>query len=206
MTRAAWVALAVGGLLLAALVVVLPQVRDDAGGGQAPADGAELADAREQAGLPPCPSGSGEPVKKLAGVTATCLADGRKVDVGQMLAGKVTLINVWATWCPPCRDELPVLQEYASSPGAVQVLTVQVDSPPADGLRMLADLGVRLPTVHDGDERYGPLRRALSAPNVLPASYVVDRDGTVRLVSNPRVFATVDQVRSAVTRHRKGAE
>ncbi|WP_028849775.1 TlpA family protein disulfide reductase [Thermocrispum municipale] len=204
MTRAAWVALAVGGVLLAALIVLLPQ--SPSNGGTEPSSAGSLADARNQAHLRPCPQGAGEPVSKLAGVKATCLADGRQVDVGQMLGGQVTLINVWATWCPPCRDELPVLEEYAQSYGAVQVLTVQVDSPQDDGLRMLKDLGVRLPGVHDGDQRYGPLRRALSTPNVLPASYLVDQDGTVRFISNPRVFASVDQVRSAVTRHLKGAE
>ena len=64
---------------------------------------------------------------------AECLGDGTSMDLGAALAGRTWLINVWASWCEVCRKELPVLDAYARSPGAVQVLGVQILSDPADG-------------------------------------------------------------------------
>lgn len=202
MTRTALVALVIGGVLLAAVLVVLPLLRDEAPSGGA--EPQELAAARAAAQLAPCPSPDRGAVPQLKGVRATCLADGARVDVGRALGGRVTLVNLWATWCQPCREELPVLADYAKGPDAVDVLLVQIDSPMVDGLEMLAELGVRLPSVHDGDDR-GPIRTALRTGNTLPASYLVDEDGKVSFIENPRVLTSVEQVRSAVTRHRKGA-
>ena len=153
-----------------------------------------------RADMPPCPEPAEPPVRELAGVRATCVADGKPLDVGRALAGKTTLVNVWATWCGPCRDELPIIAEYAASVDAVDVLTVQVDSDPDEGLRMLDDLGVRLPTVHDG-EGVGPIRSALRIRNRLPVSFVVDERGRITIVENPAVFSSVEQIRSAVTKH-----
>lgn len=201
MTRAAWAALVVGGLLLAGLLVVLPQLGSDT---PAAEDPAELSDARAAARLPDCPSGRNK-LPELAGVRATCLASGDQVDVSRALGGEPTLVNLWATWCGPCRAELPVLASYAESRGAVRVVTVQVDSPEVDGLRMLADLDVRLPVLHTGEGR-GAVRDKLSTPSVLPASYFVDGGGRVTLIQNPAVFESVEQVRSAVTRLLKEAE
>lgn len=202
MSTPARVALAIGGLLLAGVLVLLPLLRDD---GPAGADGPDtLASARAAANLPPCPAARTADGRRLAGVRAACLGDGKELDVGRALAGRTTLVNVWATWCEPCREELPVLARYAASADAVDVLTVQVDSPPVDGLRMLAELGVRLPSVHDGDGR-GPIRSALRTPGVLPASYLVDPDGRISFIQNPRLFSSVEQVRTAVARYGEGA-
>jgi hypothetical protein len=66
-----------------------------------------------------------------------------------------------------------------------------------DGLRMLDELGVHLPTVHDGDNR---IRAALKSPNLWPASYLVTPSGEVRRVDPPTVFKSPDGVRAAVQR------
>lgn len=192
--------LAAGALVLAVLVALLPRV----GGsdGDDPARSQELAPARSAAALRPCPSPGEGRVERLAGVEATCLGDGSTVDLGTALAGEVTLVNVWATWCEPCREELPLLRTYAEEPDGVRVLTVQVESSARDGLELLAELDVDLPTVHDGEGPTGPVRQALRVPRALPASYLVGADGTVRFITDPRLFTSVEQIRQAVERSR----
>ena len=188
-------ALAAAVLVVALIVALLPR-----GGSDTAAKPSEdLAPARSAAALQPCPPASpAAPVKRLDGVRADCLGDGASVDVGKALAGAPVLVNVWASWCQPCKTELPVLQDYAKQPGAVRVLGVQVQSPAEDGLNLLAGLGVHLPSVFDGDSQAGPVRTALKVPSSLPASYLVTAAGEVRFIANPRVFGNTDQVRAAV--------
>jgi thiol-disulfide isomerase/thioredoxin len=186
-------ALAVAVLVLAAIVALLP--RDN--GGSSPKAAADLGPGRAKAALAACPKGFGE-VPQLRGVSDQCLGDGSTADLGTALAGHATLVNVWATWCQPCKTELPVLDAYAAQPGAVGVLAVQVASSASDGLDLLAGLGVHLPSVYDGDGQSGPVRTALKVPPSLPASYLVTADGQVKFISTPRVFENMDQVRTAV--------
>ncbi|CAL99681.1 thiol-disulfide isomerase/thioredoxin [Saccharopolyspora erythraea NRRL 2338] len=154
---------------------------------------------RASAALEPCPSG---PPTGPPGATGTCLADGRPADLAAMVGGRTTLVNVWATWCQPCRTELPALQEYSRRPGAVPVVGVQVQSDEDDGLALLRELGVRYPNVHDPDNR---IRAALNVPAVLPMSYVVTASGEVRRVDPPVAFESADEVRTAVQRTAGGA-
>ncbi|MEU0537238.1 TlpA family protein disulfide reductase [Amycolatopsis tolypomycina] len=195
MTRVTKFALAAAVLAVALIVALLPRGGDDT----AAKPSGDLAPARSAAALQPCPApGAAQPVKQLEGVTADCLGDGASVDVGRALGGAPALVNVWASWCEPCRTELPVLQEYAKQPGAVRVLGVQVQSPAKDGLDLLAKLGVHLPSVYDGNGQSGPVRTALKVPSSLPASYLVTAAGEVRFIANPRSFVNTDQVRAAV--------
>ncbi|MEV4311162.1 TlpA disulfide reductase family protein [Actinocrispum sp. NPDC049592] len=129
-------------------------------------------------------------------LTATCLADGAAVPVKQAFAGPA-LVNVWATWCGPCQDELPVLSQYAAEPGAIPVVTLAVESEPSTAIAMLTDLKVNLPSLFDRD---GSVRRALKVPDSLPASYLIDASGEVHPVTDPRLFTSVEAVRKAVGR------
>ncbi|WP_258345166.1 TlpA family protein disulfide reductase [Saccharopolyspora gregorii] len=189
-------------LVLAGLAVVALWP-GGSGGGTPTADAPEQrpqaapVDPALRAGLDPCPEPRAGGPAELAGATGTCLADGRPVDVGAALAGRPALVNVWATWCAPCRTELPALQEYSARPGSIPVLGVQVRSDEADGLALLRSLGVRFPAVHDPD---GALRAALRVPNVLPASFVITESGEVRRIDPPEVFRSADAVDAAVRR------
>jgi thiol-disulfide isomerase/thioredoxin len=157
---------------------------------------AALAGPRQRADLPPCPHPGGQPgPAELRGVTAECAANGSVVDVGPALAGHRVILNLWAYWCGPCATELPAMAEYQRRVGAeVMVVTVHQDENETAALLRLAELGVRLPTLQDGDRRVGA---ALRVPNVMPATVVLNSDGSVAKTL-PRAFASADEISAAV--------
>jgi thiol-disulfide isomerase/thioredoxin len=161
------------------------------------ADTAEaLAGPRARADLPPCPkAGSGPGPERLRGITLECAGDGTNVDVAKAVAGRTTILNLWAYWCAPCAEELPAMAEYQRRAGPdVTVLTVHQDENEAAALLRLAELGVRLPTLQDGRRL---VAAALAVPNVMPATVVLRADGSVAEVL-PRSFANADEIAAAV--------
>jgi len=167
-----------------------------------------LSSQRARANLPGCAAVTSTPEGPLAAIHGTCLADGHPVDLGALLGGRPALVNIWASWCQPCQQELPVLSSYAARPGAVLVIGVQVQSPERDGLALLAGLGVHLPTVFDATGAFnngGPAATALHLPVALPVSYLVRPDGTATVVRRPaQILLSVAAVQLAVATYSAG--
>ena len=94
--------------------------------------------------------------------------------------GQVVLINFWATWCPPCRLEMPYLQaayERYKEQGFTVLAVDQQESPEAVRA-YFQELGLTFPTVIDGTGEVSSLYRVLA----LPTTYFVDRDGIVQIM------------------------
>lgn len=105
--------------------------------------------------------------------------DGRTVDVGAE-AGRVRVVDIWATWCEPCREALPALDGLARDlgPRGVSVYAVSIDADREQLVRFLAQHPVAVPVLWDKDAvRAGGLDLT-----TLPATLVVDRRGIVRHV------------------------
>jgi thiol-disulfide isomerase/thioredoxin len=155
-----------------------------------------LAGPRASAKLQPCPPPAAGPgPEALRGITLECAGDGSTVDVARVVSGRAVVLNLWAYWCGPCRDELPAMAEYQKRMGpAVTVLTVHQDENETAALLLLAELGVHLPTLQDGRRL---VAAALKVPNVMPATVVLRSDGSVAAVL-PRSFANADEIAAAV--------
>lgn len=117
---------------------------------QVDVDTPELQALRQEAGIEPCQEGPGEPVDGgLPEVTLPCLGGGQDVDLSTLRGPLV--VNLWASWCAPCRAEMPILQEFAEKyAGRVQVLGIDYeDVQPRAALELARDSGVTYPLLAD---------------------------------------------------------
>ena len=96
------------------------------------------------------------------------------------LAGKVVLLNVWATWCAPCRAEIPYLQSVYEKHRAegLEIVGVSVDARGQDeAIRSFAqEFRMTYPIWRDPDERVNTRFLAIG----VPSTYIIDRDGILR--------------------------
>jgi len=94
--------------------------------------------------------------------------------------GDVVVLNFWASWCPPCKDEMPLLQrthESISSRGGV-VLGVDTQDASEAALAFLSSKGIRFGSLRDRDRSYG---QDLGVGGY-PETFVIDREGRIAAV------------------------
>jgi len=109
------------------------------------------------------------------------LLTGKKIDVASY-RGRVLLLDVWASWCGPCKQELPMLDEIASRlhHRGVEILAVSVDQERENVVKFLGARGHWALTIaHDSK---GEIADRLQ-PDKMPTSYIIDRQGIIRYVN-----------------------
>jgi len=102
--------------------------------------------------------------------------DGRNISLRDF-RGRVVVLNFWATWCPPCVEEMPSLISFANQMDAqgITVLGVSVDYDTEALGKFVAGSGIRFPILQDRDQktanRYGTF--------MYPETYIIDRNGRI---------------------------
>jgi thiol-disulfide isomerase/thioredoxin len=102
--------------------------------------------------------------------------DGRKLKLSDF-AGRVVLLNVWATWCPPCREEMPALDALQTRLGGPDfaVVPISIDAGGLDAVgRFYDEIGIRTLGRYWGEDLRVKLAFAVFG---LPTSLLIDRNG-----------------------------
>jgi len=94
------------------------------------------------------------------------------------LRGQVIMLNFWATWCNPCRVELPHLQKLYSQYKDIgfTVLGVNIDKNKTKASKMARDLGAQFPILFDNTQKISKLYSI----KAMPMTLLIDRDGKIR--------------------------
>jgi peroxiredoxin len=116
------------------------------------------------------PGNIGKPAPEFA------VSDGtQSVDLGK-LRGHIVVLNLWATWCPPCVEELPSLLALHRQMPDIEVVAISLDQDDAVYRSFLVRHHVDLVTVRDESGRIN----ALYGTAQIPETYVIDRNGILR--------------------------
>lgn len=166
-------------------------------------DTPELRAAKESAGIADCPSTDparqsiGQPAgKPMPQLTLPCLGGGPEVNLADLRGPLV--VNLWAQWCGPCREELPYYQRlHERGDGQVSVLGIDYeDTRPAWAIELLRDTGVTYPSLADPGGEIGVPFRVRGLPGIV----FVDVDGSVVAVEFV-VIRSYEQLTDLVEQH-----
>lgn len=121
--------------------------------------------------------------------------------------GTLTLINLWADWCAPCRDEFPILRGLSAElarkyKGRVQGLWISATTSPSDMAKFLDEHRKKLPAgaqyLDTGEAVATALREGLANPWSLPVTLLLDDQGIVRHAIVGRITGRLDELRTAI--------
>lgn len=156
---------------------------------------------------PQPPAGAQAPAdSELAGVELPCLTTGEQPTTGSLadqLAGRVSVVNVWAWWCGPCREELPVMQELQEKHPEWNVVGVHLAEEGQAGVDFLEELDVRnFASYQDSSHTFDS---ATGIPKVVPITVIYRADGT-RAAMLPQAFTSAAELEAAVDNALQGRE
>ena len=118
------------------------------------------------------------------------------------LRGKVVLVNIWGTWCRPCREEMPFLntlyQRYREQ--GLVVIGVAQDSERGAVQTFLRRAHVSYPIVHDGQHAVAQRYDQVSHERAMPRSFIVDRRGIVRYIHVSRRAGDLPEIEQQIQR------
>jgi cytochrome c biogenesis protein CcmG/thiol:disulfide interchange protein DsbE len=109
---------------------------------------------------------------------AVDLATGDSVTLRQRYKGKVTLVNIWATWCEPCKIEMPAMEQVyrALAPRGFTVAAVSIDEGGPDGVRAFGqELGLSFDLLQDRSTRIQQIYQTTGVPE----SFLLNRQGVI---------------------------
>ena len=180
-----------------AVGLVLTAVLAGCSAGPEKADAPPLALERVEGPFAPCPEQDGAVVddSALPPLVFDCVGGGA-LDLRQA-PGVPTLVNLWGSWCGPCREELPVLQSFAETAGdRVRVVGVISKDGVSQAASFAEDAGVTFPSAYDEE---GELMAELGL-NGLPYTAFLAADGTL-VHSELGPVDSVDELRGLVAEH-----
>lgn len=152
--------------------------------------------------LADCPPATGQPAtgeQTLSELVLPCLdGSGGELTVGEA-PGIPTVINLWASWCTPCRDELPIFEQLyeAADPAALRVLGVASRDSASFAADLAQDLGLSFPNGFDdnGDVMIAGVIRNL------PGTLFLDADGGVAFIKADAVISNHAELVALVQEH-----
>lgn len=100
---------------------------------------------------------------------------GKQVTVGA--PGKITVVNFWATWCPPCREEMPQLEKFAQAlPPDVVFYAVNIQETAEKANAFLQQNNYKMPVLLDSDGAVASIYKI----NAIPTTVIIDKTGKIR--------------------------
>lgn len=160
---------------------------------------ADLASLRIHYGLPDCPGTDPGAVQIDGGLPQTqlpCLGSGTPVNLAG-LPKQPTVVNIWAQWCGPCREESPFLRTALEQHPEVQFVGINYNDPKPDWALEFASLaGWNYPHIQDMDKT---LRTALAVPGV-PMTLFVDAEGRITY-RHPGVIKSQAELAELIAEH-----
>jgi thiol-disulfide isomerase/thioredoxin len=148
--------------------------------------------------LQPCPEQTGTDAtgaQRLPPLSFACPGGG-SLDLARA-PGQPTVLNLWGSWCTPCREELPLMQQFAdAAAGQVRVMGLISKDGRPQAESFAADAGVTFPSAFDAD---GKLMTELGL-NALPYTYFLDADGGLAYTQVGPV-TSVGELRALVAEH-----
>ena len=110
--------------------------------------------------------------------------------------GQVVMLNFWASWCGPCRKEMPLLDDMSKrySAAGFVLYGVNVEEDNTDAKKLIKELGVTFPILYDTESKASSLYNV----DAMPTTVVIDKKGVIRYVNRGYKAGDEDKYRAQI--------